>query len=483
MALGAVLERHLERAAPADLGLWTLRGLEVMEPLLKAELRVRHPAAQCRGPAARGPAAAAGGQPRRGRRRQPLALGLAALFEAAWQASPELRRAGAERMLRSGFEELFNHLDPYSRYLTPEEAQGARARRIGQVGLGLRLAAGPRRRRRAGRDHAGRAGGGSRAAAGRPGAGDRRPAHLGPRPRPGRRPAGRRRRDRGGAAPAKAPAGQAPGRRPPLRGPAAAQPARAGNGAWRSCATTSSGCSSRISPPPRTGTSSRPCAENFRPGPGRPAGRVGWCWTCAAIVAGCWARRWRSPAPSCRAASWPGPRGGIRMRTGSISPRRPTWRPGAPAGGAGGWPLRLRGGDRRRRPGRPWPGRRGRQRHHRQGADAGGHPAAERRRAAGHLVPRAGAARLADPGPRRAARALHQPRRRGRRRGLARLRQGIPPMACGAGPRKGGTRTRPGQRDRGAARHLPAGRGPPHRCRHGPAAAGRTGSYRAALPR
>ena len=141
MALGAVLERHLERATPADLGLWTLRGLEVMEPLLKAELRSgtlllnagdRLLAARPL-PMATGQAEGAA---------EPLALGLAALFEAAWRASPELRRAGAERMLRSGFEELFNHLDPYSRYLTPEEAQGARARRIGQVGLGLRLAAG-----------------------------------------------------------------------------------------------------------------------------------------------------------------------------------------------------------------------------------------------------------------------------------------------------------------------------------------------------
>lgn len=141
VALGAVLERHLERAAPADLGLWTLRGLEVMEPLLKAELRSgtlllnagdRLLAARPLPPATSPGEAAA----------EPLALGIAALFEAAWRASPELRRAGPERMLRSGFEELFNHLDPYSRYLTPEEAQGARARRIGQVGLGLRLAAG-----------------------------------------------------------------------------------------------------------------------------------------------------------------------------------------------------------------------------------------------------------------------------------------------------------------------------------------------------
>ena len=83
------------------------------------------------------------GAPGRGRR-QPLAISLASLFEAAWRVSPALRRAGAERMLRSAFEELFNHLDPYSRYLTPQEAVAARGRRIGQTGLGLRLAAGPR---------------------------------------------------------------------------------------------------------------------------------------------------------------------------------------------------------------------------------------------------------------------------------------------------------------------------------------------------
>nr|WP_281414651.1 S41 family peptidase [Plastoroseomonas arctica] len=40
---------------------------------------------------------------------------------------------------------MFNHLDPYSRYVTAEEAVAARERRIGQRGLGLRLAIGPRR--------------------------------------------------------------------------------------------------------------------------------------------------------------------------------------------------------------------------------------------------------------------------------------------------------------------------------------------------
>ncbi|MFC7688987.1 hypothetical protein ACFQY5_04425 [Paeniroseomonas aquatica] len=92
VALGAVLERHLERAAPADIGLWTLRGLEVLEPLLKSELRSgtlllnageRLLAARPLPPAVAGDAAAPA-----------LAQGLAALFEAAWQASPCCGRPG-----------------------------------------------------------------------------------------------------------------------------------------------------------------------------------------------------------------------------------------------------------------------------------------------------------------------------------------------------------------------------------------------------
>ena len=141
-AFGAVLERHIERAPPASLALWSLRGLEVLEPLLRPELRgdvLVLGAGPGRPLATRAlptlPSAAA----------PPLAHVLAAMFEAAWNASPPLRLAGPERMLRSAFEELFDHLDPYSRYLTPEEAVAARIRRVGQAGLGLRLGAGGRR--------------------------------------------------------------------------------------------------------------------------------------------------------------------------------------------------------------------------------------------------------------------------------------------------------------------------------------------------
>ncbi|MBY0330942.1 MAG: hypothetical protein K2X49_09745, partial [Acetobacteraceae bacterium] len=38
-ALEVILDRHLEAEAPGQLGLWMLRGLEVIEPTLRPELR------------------------------------------------------------------------------------------------------------------------------------------------------------------------------------------------------------------------------------------------------------------------------------------------------------------------------------------------------------------------------------------------------------------------------------------------------------
>ncbi|MBE9605354.1 PDZ domain-containing protein [Acetobacteraceae bacterium H6797] len=132
-ALTTIEQRHLEKTDPAELALWALRGLAVLDPRLVAEER--------------------GGvlrlvTPERVVGQESLAKGapnaIASLFEAGWTASPALRRAGAERMLHSAFDELFNHLDPYSRYVSAEEAAQARERRVGQSGLGLRLAAGRR---------------------------------------------------------------------------------------------------------------------------------------------------------------------------------------------------------------------------------------------------------------------------------------------------------------------------------------------------
>lgn len=146
-----MLERHLEPVAPPDLGLWSLRGLSALEPALLVELSD--------GAFRLLPATARGGPPIAAQRAPPSVLrpapaapptatvaalvpAMTPLLEAAWAVSPALRRAGAEGMLRAMFEELFNYLDPYSRYVTAAEARAARERRIGHAGLGLRLAAG-----------------------------------------------------------------------------------------------------------------------------------------------------------------------------------------------------------------------------------------------------------------------------------------------------------------------------------------------------
>jgi len=65
---------------------------------------------------------------------------VAQMVRAAWDSSDAVRRAGTQGVLRSFFDELFNHLDPYSRYATPAEAQADRMRRVGRAGVGIRHA-------------------------------------------------------------------------------------------------------------------------------------------------------------------------------------------------------------------------------------------------------------------------------------------------------------------------------------------------------
>ncbi|MBS1062768.1 peptidase S41 [Gluconobacter wancherniae] len=59
----------------------------------------------------------------------------------AWDSSAVIRQAGGGALLQSFFDELFNHLDPYSRYLGPAPASADRTRRTGDTGsVGLTLA-------------------------------------------------------------------------------------------------------------------------------------------------------------------------------------------------------------------------------------------------------------------------------------------------------------------------------------------------------
>lgn len=62
------------------------------------------------------------------------------LTNAAASASPTIRQAGTSGVIQAFFDELFNHLDPYSRYVPPLEAGEDREQRSGRAGIGISLA-------------------------------------------------------------------------------------------------------------------------------------------------------------------------------------------------------------------------------------------------------------------------------------------------------------------------------------------------------
>jgi len=63
----------------------------------------------------------------------------ARLIAAGRAASPALARKPPEALLRAFFDEAVATLDPYTRYIPPEEARLGRSRRLGEAGLGLVL--------------------------------------------------------------------------------------------------------------------------------------------------------------------------------------------------------------------------------------------------------------------------------------------------------------------------------------------------------
>jgi carboxyl-terminal processing protease len=137
-ALVFMAPRILDPVSVPQLVLWGLRGLSALDPLVMCEVRdgalmltasdrlivsLELPGMDD----SPGWAAAA-----------------ASLAAAAWEVSPAMRRAGTSGVIRNFFDELFNHLDPYSRYAPPNEAEENRDRRsgIGGVGLTARLSGG-----------------------------------------------------------------------------------------------------------------------------------------------------------------------------------------------------------------------------------------------------------------------------------------------------------------------------------------------------
>ncbi len=135
-ALAFITPYALDAVKPPDLALWGLRGLTTLDPRLTPDIRSDEPGKpvlRLIGPSrvllAR-PAPAEGDYAGWGE-------AVAQTVRAGWDASDPVRRAGTGGVIRTFFDELFNHLDPYSRYAPPEEARGERLRRAGRASLGI----------------------------------------------------------------------------------------------------------------------------------------------------------------------------------------------------------------------------------------------------------------------------------------------------------------------------------------------------------
>jgi len=134
-ALSFIQPRTLEAYSLATLALWGLRGLSALDPSLStnisgATLRLAAPDRILAVEPEPGPADAAGwGQ------------AIASLAAVAWRHSPSVRALGPSGVTEAFFDELFNHFDPYSRYVPPGQAAVERAQRSGRAGAGLVLAA------------------------------------------------------------------------------------------------------------------------------------------------------------------------------------------------------------------------------------------------------------------------------------------------------------------------------------------------------
>jgi carboxyl-terminal processing protease len=132
-ALAFTAPRILEPATPAELALWGLGGITALDPGFSADRRgnvvqlVEADRALLTRPAPQTNDSAGWGRV------------TADLYQAAMEASPVLRRAGADAVTQSFFDEMFNHLDPYSRYVPPEPAEEERDKLSVDATAGLGL--------------------------------------------------------------------------------------------------------------------------------------------------------------------------------------------------------------------------------------------------------------------------------------------------------------------------------------------------------
>ncbi len=134
-ALAFMAPRILEPVPVPELASWGLGGITAVDPALTPSveaglLRLTIQSGAAQPGVVWQSAAPAGGDP--------YAWGRAAasMCLAAWNASLLVRSSGQQAMVQSVFDELFNHLDPYSRYVAPMPADADRDKRQGGGGIG-----------------------------------------------------------------------------------------------------------------------------------------------------------------------------------------------------------------------------------------------------------------------------------------------------------------------------------------------------------
>nr|WP_040509679.1 S41 family peptidase [Gluconobacter morbifer] len=143
-ALGFLAPRTLEAHSFQDFCLWGLDGLTAIDPAISVTDSPDHP--QSGEPPAtmltvmRGQTLLLKRPFPAENDRNAWADLVTLAMQTAWDHSPTIRQAGSDALLQGFFDELFNHLDPYSRYLGPSPAGADRTRRTGSSGtIGLTL--------------------------------------------------------------------------------------------------------------------------------------------------------------------------------------------------------------------------------------------------------------------------------------------------------------------------------------------------------
>ncbi len=135
-ALAFATPRTLDQTTPRELTLWGLHGITALDASISADLKSDRLVLSMAGMPPKILTSLPVPKPDDA---QAWGATAAALEHEAFEHSPVLRQAGGQALIQSFFDEMFNHLDPYSRYVPPVPAEEERDRLSVDAGAGVGL--------------------------------------------------------------------------------------------------------------------------------------------------------------------------------------------------------------------------------------------------------------------------------------------------------------------------------------------------------